>query len=74
MKDVKYKFTDKELQIFEHLGTVVCSGSKKYYFLPFWIEKDDSDDYFKMHKLGNLPEDLKKLIEDHRIIDRINKL
>lgn len=37
----------------------------KYYFIPFWFEKLD-DGNWKIHKLGNLPENLKSLIKEIR--------
>jgi len=48
------------------MGTQLVSGNKTYCFLPFWFEKITEDNIFKIHRLGELPEELKHLINYFR--------
>jgi len=55
--------TTKHLKDFiEEHASVVNTGGKKYYYLPYWFVENDGE-FYGMH-LNNLPQDLKSAIED----------
>lgn len=45
----------------------------KYYFFPFWFEKD-SDGHFIMHHLENLPNNLKESLMSERFSKKKRRL
>lgn len=53
-----------ELWIHNTYGTCIFSGDKKYMFLPYWLEVDIESGHVIVHKLGDIPDELKKLIEE----------
>lgn len=71
MKTSKEFFIDNpdELWIHNTFGTCIFSGGKKYMYLPYWIEVDIESNHAIVHKLGELPLELKKLIEEFRYED-----
>ena len=54
-----------EFTIRELLETMASSVDERYYFLPFWFEKQRGD-HFVMHHLENLPEHIQERIKDLR--------
>ena len=69
----KVLFNRQNLCLHEQFGTNIVDGSKRYMFLPMWIEinndklmNEDSLLIGQMHSLGELPEELKKLINDFK--------
>jgi hypothetical protein len=49
----------------EHGTAVEVGDGQTYHFLPFWF-KDIGGGQFEMHQLGDLPEELRKAIEEKR--------
>lgn len=59
------------LEFLKEHGNKIKTGGKEYYFLPFWFEvvyeSDRGDDCeLGFHSLGELPDDLKSVIQQHR--------
>lgn len=59
---------DGHMQMFLEENASSIEG--RYYFLPFWFEKIEDGMFmnakYKLHRLDNLPEELKSLIEKQR--------
>lgn len=80
MKKKEMIASDRDLTIHNNFGSVVsdCTG-RKYMYLPYWIEivqpdPNSKEDMLiseldmhkiKLHKLGDLPVELQKMIRDH---------
>ena len=58
---IKIKLS-KQVQDFLTQHTVV---DEKYFYIPFWYEKNE-DGTYTPHNFENLPEELKKAIKDRR--------
>lgn len=63
------KLNQDSIDLFESLGTII-NDDTEYLFLPFWLEKIDEDEYI-LHRLGNLPNKLKKLIKEFRLDNEV---
>lgn len=59
---------DKEISLhaaMERFGTIVYDEGVKYMYFPYWVEEME-EDVFQLHKLDNLPENIKSKIEFFR--------
>ena len=61
---MKIELTAKEEYLFGTFGNVINIDNKKYYNLPFWLEKTDKEGIFILHRLGDLPEELLEAAKD----------
>jgi len=60
------KLNEANLELFHQAAIIIHTNEdKKYFYLPYWLEVVD-DQTVIMHKLGDLPKDLKEAIEIDR--------
>jgi len=62
-KDVTLQLTKDQIEFLETHSNVMCHDGEKYYFMPFWFERDENEDLFKVHRLGYLPKKITSFIE-----------
>lgn len=62
----KIGLSSEQEDLINEFGNVINSGGKTYTFIPFWFEKDENENFHKLHSLDRLPIQLKKLIESFR--------
>lgn len=63
--EYKITLTPATEQLLQSCGHVV---NGKYFFLPYWFEKTDTEGVYKLHNLDSeLPAELKEFIEKNRL-------
>lgn len=53
----KIKLTESQEKLIRNYSNIVINNENRYYFLPYWFEYIDNQEYI-LHKLGSLPKDL----------------
>lgn len=64
MSGKQYKNLKQFLE--ENSSVIVNSKGKKYYYMPYWFHEIDDTGNFNIYHLDNLPEELKRLINQIR--------
>lgn len=55
------------LEFLNNNASIIATGDKKYYFLPFWFEKKGGSKSLIMHRLDHLPRELKEALGNLRL-------
>lgn len=75
MKPFKTKLSKEQIEIFENLGAIITtSENKSFMFLPYWIEETERESIYNLHRLGDVPLELKEIIKSIRGEDVENKM